>query len=367
TDENNCFYDAVKEIKTIINDYELLCAVNFPEKENQREIENKLIFQSPIKGMSGIKKNKGKVATQFRMPGYPFVLVTTDIYREGEDLHTYCQNIYHYGIAWNCSDMEQRTGRIDRINSLSNRKMINLQRKGFDEKLHVFYPYLEKTLEVNQVNKLFTSMNQFVQAFDIVDSINEDGLASTKSAIEEIPKELDIYMKSKFEHDSFKGYLDNGNTLKLNSLIGYNRTDIEECLKKINLRIQTSGQFHLEPQINFEDFKIIGDYNLQKRKYRRGPFRILIKTDIYPGKFTIEISSYLFKASTKIQKAYNENIINGIFTRRMFDIDDYHAIGQNYSMDNINIDKLTEDLLLLVNDSDEWEEKISGLDSIVFG
>jgi len=37
---------------------------------------------------------------QFRLPGYPFVLLTTDILQEGEDLHTFCAAIYHYGISW---------------------------------------------------------------------------------------------------------------------------------------------------------------------------------------------------------------------------------------------------------------------------
>ena len=41
--------------------------------------------------------------------------------KEGEDLHTFCKNIYHYGIAWSPIDMEQRTGRIDRIGSLASR------------------------------------------------------------------------------------------------------------------------------------------------------------------------------------------------------------------------------------------------------
>ncbi len=79
---------------------------------------------SPVIGISGqSRRNRSLVAAQFRMPGFPYALVATDILREGEDLHTYCQNIYHYGVAWNPSDMEQRTGRIDRINSMSFRKL----------------------------------------------------------------------------------------------------------------------------------------------------------------------------------------------------------------------------------------------------
>lgn len=368
TKEDSCFNDVVKEISSIINDCELLQAVNFPEKDNQRDIEGKLIYQSPVKGMSGIKKNKGKVASQFRMPGYPYVLVTTDIYREGEDLHTYCQNIYHYGIAWNCSDMEQRTGRIDRINSMSNRKMIAEQRNDFDEKIHVFYPYLEKTLEVNQVNKLFTSINQFNQAFDLVDSLEEDGVASVKSAIDVMPEKLDIYMKSKYEHTNFIGYIENGKPFKLNGAIGYSKADIEKSLISISEKIQKSGSFHFKPEIIFENFQIIGDFNLLNRKQRRGPFRILVKNSVIPGEFLIEASSYLFKASSKVQRALKEGSVTGLEPYDMIDIDDYHAIALNYPMRHLDIDKLVIDLLKLVQVADELEEKITkGQDTVIFG
>ncbi len=368
TDTESCFLGVVNEIRSIINDYDLLQAVNFPDKDNHRDIESKLIFQSPVKGMSGVKKNKGKVAAQFRMPGYPYVLVTTDIFREGEDLHTYCQNIYHYGIAWNCSDMEQRTGRIDRINSLSNREMVKNQSNDFKERVHLFYPYLEKTLEVNQVNKLFTSINKFSQAFDIVESIEEDGIASVTTAIVEVPAKLDVYLKSKFEHDNFNGYIEKGKLLETCSMIGSSKEIIEKCLVELLQIIQSSGEFHFLPEIKFEDFKIIGDYNLTNRKNRRGPFRILIKNGIFPGQFFLEVSSYLFKASSTVQKAFKENIASGSSSYAVIAIDDYHALALNYSLDETDMVSLVKDLIKMVNTADEWEEKITkGQDIVVFG
>ena len=47
--------------------------------------------------------------------------------------------------------------------------------------------------------------------------------------------------------------------------------NIEEYLQQIHSQIQTSGKFHLTPEINFEDFKIIGDFNLVDRKNRSCP------------------------------------------------------------------------------------------------
>lgn len=367
TDKGSIFNHVIQEVRNIINDYELLIAVNFPEKDDHREIESKLIFQSPVKGMSGIKNNKGKIAAQFRMPGYPYVLVTTDIFREGEDLHTYCQNIYHYGIAWNSSDMEQRTGRIDRINSLSNREMIKTGKNEFQQKIHVFCPYLEKTLEVNQVNKLFTSLNSFTRAFDIVESLADDGTASIKSAIEDMPDKIDAYLKSKFEHDKFLGYQERGKVMRRNEMIGSSREDINNTLFTISAKLESSGKFYLSPQIDYEDFKIIGDYNLQQRNNRRGPFRVLIINDEKPGYFKIEVSGILFRVSSKVQKAFKAHPEFFKAPYKLIDIDDFHAFALYYSLENLNLNNLAEDLMQMVEVADEWEERIIKHDSVIFG
>jgi hypothetical protein len=366
--EASPFHSVKNEISTIIKDYDLLRAVNFPENSTFKEIESKLIYQSPVKGMSGIKKNKSKVASQFRMPGYPFVLITTDIFREGEDLHTYCQNIYHYGIAWNCSDMEQRTGRIDRINSKSNRLMNVNQHLGFEEKIHVYFPYLEKTLEVNQVKKLFTSVNNFTKAFDIVDSINEDGMASVSDAVEEMPIQLDVFMRSQFEHNYFTGYTASGETLKTKETIGLTKLDLDNKLREICLSIQDLGHFYLKPEIKYDKFSIIGDMQLVNRNNRRGPFRIQIFNSDIPGQFNMEFSSYLFKTSSKTQRAINEYLINNKFEYLLIDIEDYKAISYSFNIEKLQINSFNENLLRLIESADEIEEKLTkGEDNIIFG
>ncbi len=368
SDKESCFYDVIKEIKLIIDDLSLLQSVNFPNKTIQREIEGKLTFQSPVKGMSGIKKNKEKIAAQFRMPGFPYVLVTTDIFREGEDLHTYCQNIYHYGIAWNCSDMEQRNGRIDRINSMSNRKMMAAQKNDFHERLHVFYPYLQKTLEVNQVNKLFNSINHFTETFDIVGVIEDDGIAFVSTRIEKMPEKVDVYISSKFDHQYFMGINDTGLSLQIMSIIGTQKNEIHECLFNISEELKKQGIFHLEPQVNLDDFRIIGDYNLINRNNRRGPFRIIIKNSIYPGKFIIELSSYLFRINKRLQKQIKEQRDSSFHLYDLISIDDFYAFSINFDLIHVNYVQLQASLKKLVEIADEFEEKTThGLDEIVFG
>jgi hypothetical protein len=86
------------------------------------------------------------------------------VLQEGEDLHTFCSRIVHYGISWTPSSMEQRTGRIDRIGSLIHRQLDNLERRARpDELLQVYYPYLADTVESLQVNRVFTRLNRYIR------------------------------------------------------------------------------------------------------------------------------------------------------------------------------------------------------------
>jgi hypothetical protein len=97
------------------------------------------------------------------MPGYPLILVTTDVLQEGEDLHTFCANITHYGISWTPSAMEQRTGRVDRIRSLTQRRLDNQPSAEPGQKLQVFYPHLQDTVERLQVERVYERMNRFIR------------------------------------------------------------------------------------------------------------------------------------------------------------------------------------------------------------
>jgi hypothetical protein len=51
----------------------------------------------------------------FNTPFYPEVLVASSVMAEGVDLHRHCRHVLHHDLRWNPSDLEQRTGRVDRI------------------------------------------------------------------------------------------------------------------------------------------------------------------------------------------------------------------------------------------------------------
>jgi superfamily II DNA/RNA helicase len=156
-----------RELEKIAKRFNLIMDVNFPElretylQELSRYFQATLGHQTPIGGMSGGVNNR--LVKQFRMPGYPYVLVTTDVLQEGEDLHTFCARVYHYGITWTPSAMEQRTGRVDRIGSLTHRRLDGKMAVNEDMFLQVYYPHLSETVELVQVREVFKRINRFLE------------------------------------------------------------------------------------------------------------------------------------------------------------------------------------------------------------
>ncbi len=161
-------FNAYYELSEVARTFEYLKPLNFPNLDRQslsslpRYLARILGYQEPVGGVSG--KSSNRLVSQFRMPGFPVVLVSTDVLQEGEDLHTYCKQVIHYGIAWNPSSVEQRTGRVDRIGSLAQRKFGGSSAELNDsEKIQVYYPYLSDTVERIQVEKVLEKVNTFVK------------------------------------------------------------------------------------------------------------------------------------------------------------------------------------------------------------
>jgi hypothetical protein len=177
---------AFDELHEVSSHFSLVLDVNAPEARTTPLDEVSRLFgtllgqQQPIGGMFG--QMSKKVVQQFRMPGYPFVLVTTDLLQEGEDLHTFCSSIHHYGISWTSSSMEQRIGRIDRVRSQTDRRLSGHEGAPEGEDLlQVHFPHLQDTVEILQVERVLERMNVFLR-------LMHEGLA--RSGSEE--KHIDI-------------------------------------------------------------------------------------------------------------------------------------------------------------------------------
>lgn len=164
TDGFHAFFELSQAAKA----FHTLISVNFPDIHHQPIHQLAEIFgrvlqrQMPVAGMAGGVNNR--LVAQFRMPGFPLILATTDVLQEGEDLHTFCRRVIHYGISWTPSAMEQRTGRVDRIGSLVQRLLDGRERAPDGEELiQVYYPHLQDTVEVLQVRRVLERLNKFLE------------------------------------------------------------------------------------------------------------------------------------------------------------------------------------------------------------
>jgi superfamily II DNA or RNA helicase len=136
--------------------FDLISSKCFERDDNrQLQIDTEFSRMGPVVGRSGRMQNKHAV-NQFKMPGYPNVLVCTDVLKEGVDMHLFCDEVIHYGVAWTSGDLEQRIGRIDRVNSLYNRRIQSFKEKeGYTyPRLKVSFPFLAGTLDEYQVARV---------------------------------------------------------------------------------------------------------------------------------------------------------------------------------------------------------------------
>ena len=161
-------FHAFYELSQASETFDLLLAVNFPDIPSgslqalAKRYGATLQRQVPVGRMSG-GVNK-RLVRQFRMPAFPLVLVTTDVLQEGEDLHTFCRRVVHYGITWTPSAIEQRTGRVDRIGGLIQRNLDGREATPLpSEWLQVYYPHLQDTVEVLQVRRVLRRLNRFLE------------------------------------------------------------------------------------------------------------------------------------------------------------------------------------------------------------
>lgn len=161
-------WGAFDELREIAANFDLISDLNLPRSGAKELVTSAgvvalLSQQRPVGGCWGGSDNQ-RLIRQFRMPGYPFALVATDVLQEGEDLHTFCSSVMHYGIAWTPSSMEQRTGRVDRVRSQTDRRLAQLTRPPDGEDcLQVYFPYLADTIEVLQVDRVLERMSTFLR------------------------------------------------------------------------------------------------------------------------------------------------------------------------------------------------------------
>lgn len=161
-------FSSFSELAAAAENFALITQLNAPDLETAPLKDNAVAFgrllraQRPVGGMAGAVNSI--LVRQFRMPGYPLVLITTDLLKEGEDLHAFCSDVFHYGIAWMPSELEQRVGRVDRVGSQTARRLASLPcNPDKADKLQVYYPHLKDTVEVLQLGRVYERLNRFLR------------------------------------------------------------------------------------------------------------------------------------------------------------------------------------------------------------
>ncbi len=356
------FPEVITELKQVLIDFDKIIATNF---SNRDRIKRALYGQHPIAGVSGShKRDVSRVATQFRMPGFPYVLITTDILKEGEDLHLYCKDVYHYGIAWNPSDMEQRTGRIDRINSSCYFQLKKEGERNFDNALQVFYPYLADTLEVNQVAKVFNKMNNFVETFYDISVIRE---RDTKASIDEIVKEIPVQIKellsSKYDVEAFEGIAErNKSDIKVINNVGHKKEDLTLILNSTLVAVKNNF-IHFEnqlPIIDNERFTISAKVDLDGR---RAPLQIsLIKGDDFDS-ILYSIESIICRNSELRSRHLRDEIRNFLAEKSLVLLESKdHLLVQKTIEIKSSLDNQIREIKNVIQVADNLEEKYIGID-----
>ena len=137
----------------------------------QEEVWDQLFQPMPAVGVTGGSGGHRSAIRQFRTPSLPRVIVCTDTLKEGVDLHLFCDNVLHYGVAWTSGDMEQRVGRVDRYFSQIERRLAG-EGPPPEVRLHVGYPHVVASLERRQVERV-------IQRQRDVEALMDSPLAST--------------------------------------------------------------------------------------------------------------------------------------------------------------------------------------------
>lgn len=188
-------FHAFYELSQTAKLFPTILALNFPEVHQDGLSELATCFgrtlqhQVPVGGMSGAVNKR--LIRQFRMPGFPLMLATTDVLQEGEDLHLFCRRVIHYGITWTPSAMEQRTGRVDRIGSMAQRCLDGRQDHPSPEDLiQVFMPHLADTVELFQVRRVICRLVKFLTMVHQPDASRERDQSRINVA-EEVLRDLD--------------------------------------------------------------------------------------------------------------------------------------------------------------------------------
>jgi ERCC4-related helicase len=111
-------------------------------EESDEDDEGVTIALANVQEATGKTKRekRSRLMRAFNTPFFPDILVCSQVMGEGVDLQRFCRHVIHHDLAWNPSDIEQRTGRIDRLGCKAEGR----------HAIVVYLPYLDGTADERQ-------------------------------------------------------------------------------------------------------------------------------------------------------------------------------------------------------------------------
>ena len=166
----------------------------FDEDELQGEKPERLLPNVRLVNGQTRSDTRQRLMLTFNTPFYPEVLIASSVMSEGVDLHLNCRHIIHHDLCWNPSNLEQRTGRIDRIGAKAERA---------GESIQVYLPYIAET----QDEKMYRVVMDRERWFNVVmgedyriDAKTTDKLANRIPFPNAAAHELAFKLESQREH-----------------------------------------------------------------------------------------------------------------------------------------------------------------------
>jgi len=207
-------FSTYRELKGLADELPAILKANLPgifelgANEYRRYLSNQLNPIAPIIGATGETNAPGQRSAQarkFRMPGYPLILVSTNVFQEGEDLHLFCDSVVHYGVSGSPVSIEQKNGRVDRVGSLAQRR---LTRGTFDtpndeDLIQVSFPHVKESIERVQIRRLSENINKYMASLHEIGSnvaLDKEEIAESEIADRSrIEPQIKDFLKSPFD------------------------------------------------------------------------------------------------------------------------------------------------------------------------
>jgi hypothetical protein len=357
------------ELSEAADKFRVIVQLNAPDidrkdlSEVHKMLGKTLRAQRPVAGMAG--KVNSEVVRQFRMPGYPLILITTDLLKEGEDLHTFCSSVYHYGVAWMPSELEQRVGRIDRVGSQTERRLLGAKSLVDDADLmQVYYPHLRETVEVLQLRRVYERLNKFMR-------IMHDGLGAPPKETAEISV-VSEGLRSEADIEAIKTPLKSAFRVTPSMLVGHHRSLVVSAEDAERTRQRLDAIEELVVSVGATDVErsdvhqIVGEMPLGSR---RQPFTIFLRS--LHGRPMLRCISPVGQIDrTDWDDDRAESLLSRPFTRIALELnekfDAYNvAVEGDILLAKPHDDRVRATILFesVIKEADKLEEALLGVDS----